>query len=33
MFKEIGYSIDYYSNLLEETNGPLIEKHITCLKK
>ena len=33
IFNEIGYHIKYYENILEDRNGELVEKHITCLSK
>ncbi len=33
IFNNIGFSVSYYENILENRNGVLIEKHITCLTK
>ena len=33
IFCNIGYRISYYENIIEDRNGELIEKHITCLSK
>lgn len=33
IFCNIGYRISYYENIIEDRNGELVEKHITCLSK
>jgi len=33
LFCNIGYRIYYYENIIEDRNGELVEKHITCLSK
>jgi cyclopropane fatty-acyl-phospholipid synthase-like methyltransferase len=33
IFSDIGYQMQYYENILEDRNGELVEKHITCLRK
>jgi SAM-dependent methyltransferase len=33
IFNEIGYRVEYYENIIEDRNGDLVEKHITCLSK
>ena len=33
IFNGIGFNVEYYENILEDRNGELVEKHITCLTK
>ena len=33
IFNDIGFHVEYYENILEDRNGELVEKHITCLAK
>ena len=33
IFKDIGYCVSYYEHILEDKNGVMAEKYITCLTK
>ena len=33
IFKDVGFNVEYYENILEDRNGEVVEKHITCLTK